>query len=218
MFNAGQKAISLRMILKAVKKLFPLFVVQFFTWFALFALWIYATPVVTKYFFNTTDSESINFENGIQWVSACFALYTTLAAFLTFLIPRLLKYISKEHLHAIGLIIGSIGLLLIFILRNKWSLMLSFTFIGIAWSSIGNIPYRIVGGFEEEETNIMTFFAVFNFSVVLPQIVASYLLNFINKYFFHGETIYIMLVGSLSMFISGMLMFVFYPSGKKQIA
>ena len=203
------------MILKAIKKLLPLFIVQFFTWFALFALWIYATPVVTKYFFNTTNSESIDFENGTEWVSLCFALYATLAAFLTFLITWLLKFISKERLHAIGLIIGSIGLLVIFISRNKWSLMLSFSFIGIAWSSIGNIPYRIVSGFEEDGTKLMTYFAVFNFSVVLPQIVASYILGVVNKHLFHNETIYIMLLGSSSMFLAGVLMFILYPPGKR---
>lgn len=203
------------MILKAIKKLFPLFIVQFFTWFALFALWIYATPVVTKYFFNTTNSESIDFEDGTQWVAACFALYATLAAFLTFFIPRLLKFISKERLHSLGLIIGSVGLLLIFVLRNKWSLMLSFSFIGIAWSSISSIPYRIVSGLGDEETDLMTYFAIFNFSVVIPQIVASYILGFFNKHFFHNETIYVMLAGSLSMFLAGALMFILYPSRKK---
>ena len=130
------------MIIKAVKKLLPLFIVQFFTWFALFALWIYATPVVTRYFFNTTNSESIDFEKGTQWVSVCFALYATLAAFLAFYITRLSKIISKERLHSLGLIIGSIGLLFIFLIRNKWSLMLSFSFIGIAWSSISNISLQ----------------------------------------------------------------------------
>lgn len=203
------------MVLTALKKLLPLFIVQFFTWFALFALWIYATPVVTKYFFNTTDSESLNFENGTQWVSVCFALYATLAAFLAFLITKLLKYISKERLHALGLIIGSIGLLFIFLSRNKWSLLLSFSFIGIAWSSISNIPYRMVSGLEEDETKLTTYFAVFNFSVVLPQILASYILGLVNKDLFHNETIYIMLVGSMSMFVAGILMFILYPGGKK---
>ena len=204
------------MILKAFKKLFPLFIVQFFTWFALFALWIYATPVVTKYFFQTTNSESLDFENGTQWVSTCFAFYATFAAFLTFFITRLLKFISKERLHALGLIMGSIGLLIIFLLRSKWSLIISFTFIGIAWSSISNIPYRIVSDFDGEGTNIMTYFAVFNFSVVIPQIAASYILSVFNKYLFHSETIYIMLLGSISMFVAGMLMFILYwPPGRR---
>jgi MFS family permease len=203
------------MILKAFKRLFPLFIVQFFTWFALFALWIYATPVITKYFFKTTDSDSMAFENGTQWVSVCFALYATLAAFLNFLIPRVLQYISKQRLHAIGLLVGSMGLLLIYFFRNKWSLMISFSFIGIAWSSIGNIPYRMVGELEEEEPAVLIYFAVFNFSVVLPQIIASYVLGYANKNLFHNETIHIMLAGSVSMFLAAVLMFFLFPGGKK---
>ena len=97
-------------MLRIIKHLLPLFVVQFFTWLALFALWIYATPVITRYIFNSTDAESPAFENGITWVGICFAFYATLAAFLAFFIPRLLKYISKERLHAIALLIGGIYL------------------------------------------------------------------------------------------------------------
>lgn len=93
--------------------------------------------------------------------------------------------------------------------------MLSFSFIGIAWSSISNIPYRIVSGLEEEGTNIMIYFAVFNFSVVIPQIVAAYILGVVNKTFFHNETIYIMLLGSLSMLLAGLLMLIFYPASKR---
>jgi hypothetical protein len=209
-----EKTVHLHMILKAIKKLLPLFAVQFFTWFALFALWIYATPVVTKYFFNTTNSESTGFEAGTQWVAACFAFYTTLAAFLTFFIPRLLTHICKERLHALALIAGSAGLLFIFLLRNKWGLLFSFSFIGIAWSSIGNIPYRMVGELEADGEKLMLYFAVFNFSVVLPQVAASYMLGFLNKHFFHSETIFIMLTASICMFTAGVLMFIFYPPGK----
>src|SRR6476659_5734764 len=94
-----------------------LFVVQFFTWLALFALWIYATPVITRYVFNTTDAESTAFENGTKWVGICFALYSTLAAFLVFAIPKILTFISKQKLHAFALLTGGIGLLLLFFIK-----------------------------------------------------------------------------------------------------
>ena len=194
------------MMIKIVKHLLPLFVVQFFTWLALFALWIYATPVITRYIFNTTDAESAAFENGTTWVGICFAFYSTLAAFLAFAIPKLLKHISKQRLHAFALLIGSIGLLLIFFIKEKYLLLLSFSFIGIAWSSIGNVPYAIISSIAPEK-KMVTYFAVFNFSVVIPQVTAAFLLGYINKYFFKGETIYIMLVGGCSMLIASLIMF-----------
>jgi predicted MFS family arabinose efflux permease len=193
-------------MIKIVKHLLPLFVVQFFTWLALFALWIYATPVITRYVFNSTDAESAAFENGTTWVGICFAFYSTLAAFLAFAIPKIVQHISKQKLHAFALLIGGIGLLLLFFIKEKYLLLLSFSFIGIAWSSIGNIPYSIISSIAPEE-KMVTYFAVFNFSVVIPQVTAAFLLGYISKHFFKGETIYIMLIGGASMLFAGLLMF-----------
>jgi len=193
-------------MIKIIKHLLPLFVVQFFTWLALFALWIYATPVITRYIFGTTNAESTAFENGTTWVGICFAFYSTLAAFLAFVIPKILLHISKQKLHAIALLIGGIGLLLLFFIKEKYLLLLSFSFIGIAWSSIGNVPYSIISSIAPEE-KMVTYFAVFNFSVVIPQVTAAFLLGYINKHFFSGETVYIMLVGGASMLIASLIMF-----------
>ncbi len=193
-------------MLKIVKHLLPLFIVQFFTWLALFALWIYATPVITRYVFNTTNAESGDFENGTTWVGICFALYSTLAAFLVFLIPVFSKKIPKEKLHACALLAGAIGLSLIYFIKNKYLLFFSFAFIGIAWSSIGNIPYAIISSIAPEE-KMTVYFAVFNFSVVIPQVTAAFLLSFMNNHFFKGETINIMLVGGGSMLLAAICMF-----------
>ena len=194
------------MMIKIVKHLFPLFIVQFFTWLALFALWIYTTPVITRYIFKSTDADSQAFEQGITWVGICFAFYSTLAAFLAFAIPALLKKFAKEKIHAVALLIGGAGLFLIYFIQNKWLLFFSFAFIGIAWSSISNIPYIIISSIAPEE-KMVAYFAVFNFSVVIPQVTAAFLLGYINKYFFKGETIYIMLVGGCSMLIASLIMF-----------
>jgi len=191
---------------KIIQHLWPLFIVQFFTWLGLFALWIYATPVITRYVFQTTDAESGNFESGTTWVGICFAFYSTLAAFLVFMIPVLSKKISKEKIHAGALVAGAIGLGLIYFIRNRYLLFFSFAFIGIAWSSIGNIPYAIISSIAPEE-KMTTYFAVFNFSVVIPQVMAAFLLSYANRQFFGGETINIMLLGGISMLFAGICMF-----------
>jgi len=193
-------------MLKIIKHLYPLFIVQFFTWLALFSLWIYSTPVITKYIFNTTDSESKAFENGTTWVGICFALYSTLAAVLAFSIPRITKKITKYKLHSLALLIGSIGLMLIFLIKNQYLLFISFAFIGIGWSSISNVPYSIVGDIAPED-KMTKYFMVFNFSVVIPQITAAFLLSFITDHFFAGETNYTILTGGLSMFTAAVIMF-----------
>lgn len=197
-------------MLKIIKHLLPLFAVQFFTWLALFALWIYATPVITKYIFNSTDADSGAFKNGTVWVGLCFAFYSTLAAFLAFTIPALIKKFSKEKLHAAALLVGSAGLLFIFFIKNKYLLFFSFAFIGIAWSSISNMPYSIIGSIAPE-SKMVAYFAVFNFSIVIPQVAAAFLLGYIYEHFFNGETIYIMLVGGCSMLLAGLIMLFIKP-------
>jgi MFS family permease len=193
-------------MVKIFRHLLPLFVVQFFTWLGLFALWIYATPVITRYVFATTDSESTSFENGTTWVGICFAFYSTLAALLAFLLPAITKHISKEKLHSIALFAGAFGLIMIWFIRNKYLLFFSFAFIGIAWSSISTIPYSIISSIAPEE-KVTTYFAVFNFSVVIPQVTAAFLLGYLNKNLFEGETIYVIVTGGCSMFIAAIIMF-----------
>lgn len=133
------------------KKLFPLFLVQFFTWLGLFSLWIYATPVITKNFFNTGNSEAFDFENGTKWVGICFALYSILGASLTFTLHKILKKNSKYAVHAVALSCGAFGLMSMGFIHSKYVLLLSFVCIGIAWSSISTTPYLLVGEIAPQE-------------------------------------------------------------------
>ena len=194
-------------MLKIFKHLLPLFVVQFFTWLGLFSLWIYATPVITKYIFKTTDADSSAFESGTTWVGICFAFYSLLAATLAFYLPILQKKISIQKLHALALFAGSIGLMLMYFITNKYLLLGSFTFIGIAWSSISNIPYSIISNIAAED-KATSYFAVFNFSVVIPQVTAAFLLGYLNSHFFAGETVLIILSGGCSMLIAALVMWI----------
>ena len=194
-------------MVKIVKQLLPLFAVQFFTWLGLFSLWIYATPVITRYIFHTTDAESSAFESGTTWVGICFAFYSLLAAVLAFYLPRLQKYISKQKLHACALLAGSIGLMLIYFISNQYMLLLAFAFIGIAWAAISTIPYTIISSIAPED-KMTTYFAVFNFSVVIPQVTAAFLLGYLNRHCFEGETVYVILTGGISMLVAAGIMFV----------
>jgi MFS family permease len=200
---------------KIFKHLLPLFVVQFFTWLGLFSLWIYATPVITKYVFKTTDSESTAFENGTAWVGICFAFYSLLAATLAFYLPLLQKKVTIQKLHALSLFAGSFGLMLMYFITDKYLLLISFTFIGIAWSSISTVPYTLVSSIAPDD-KMTRYFAVFNFSVVIPQVTAAFLLGYLNKHFFMGETVLVIFSGGISLLLAGIIMLVI-PVLKKSV-
>jgi maltose/moltooligosaccharide transporter len=188
------------------KKLLPLFFVQFFTWLGLFSLWIYATPVVSKCFFDTQHNGNIDFEEGTKWVGICFALYSILGATLTFSLHKILKKNSKYAVHSIALFLGGLGLMSLDFVPSKYLLLLSFVLIGIAWSSISTTPYILVGEIATEGEH-EKFFSVFNFSTVIPQAIAAFLFAYITKDFFHGEMIKTIFMGGVFMIIAASISF-----------
>lgn len=199
------------------KKLFPLFLVQFFTWLGLFSLWIYATPVITKYFFSSGPSADLDFENGTKWVGICFALYSILGASLTFTLHKILKRNSKYAVHAIALFCGALGLMSMGFIHSKYVLLLSFIFIGIAWSSISTTPYLLVGEIAPDEEN-EKYYSVFNFSTVIPQAVAAFLLAFMTKKYFHGEMINTIFAGGVFMLIGAIISLMIYCNEPRNIS
>lgn len=185
--------------MKKYTPLFPLFLVQFFTWLGLFSLWIYATPVVSKYFF--TIHGSIDFEKGTTWVAICFALYSVLGASLTFTLHKILKKNPKYAVHAVALLCGGLGMMSMEFFSSKWLLLVSFVFIGIAWSSISTTPYLLVGEIAPEEES-EKFYSVFNFSTVIPQAFSAFVFAFITKNIFHGEMMKTIFTGGIFMMIA----------------
>ena len=189
------------------QKLFPLFLIQFFTWLGLFSLWIYATPVIVNLFYrNGTESD---FEKGAQWTGIYFALYAILGASLTFLLHKILKNNSKYAVHAATLFCGGLGLMSMDFVGSKYLLLLSFVLIGIAWSSISTTPYLLVGELAPDDKN-EKYYSIFNFSTVIPQAVAAFLLAFLTKDFFNGDMLKTIFTGGVFMWIAAAISMVIY--------
>lgn len=183
------------------KKLLPLFIVQFFTWLGLFSMWIYSVPVVSKYIFKVGNSET-NFENATFWVGIYFALYSILGTTLAFLIQKWIKKFNAYLVHSLFLLLGSLGLISIYFINSAYGLLLSFTLIGVAWSSISTVPYLMVEKISEDQEDAEKYYAIFNFSTVIPQVVAAFLLAYLTKNYFAGETNKTIFLGGIFMLIS----------------
>jgi maltose/moltooligosaccharide transporter len=179
-------------------------VVQFFSWFALFSMWIYTTSAVTKYIYGASDTTSALYNEGADWVGICFAVYNGIAAVVAFTLPILAKKTSRRMTHCICLILGGLGLISIYFITNPMYLLVSMVGVGIAWSSILAMPYAMLAG--SLPANKMGYFmGVFNFFIVIPQIVAATILGFIVGSFFGGEAIYALMVGGGCMILAGLL-------------
>lgn len=180
--------------------------VQFFSWFALFAMWIYTTKSVTSHIFNTSDTTSELYNKGADWVDVLFAVYNGVAALVAFTLPIIAKKTSRKFTHFISLTFGGLGLISIFFITNHYMLILSMVGVGIAWASILSMPYAILSSSLPAQ-KMGYFMGVFNFFVVLPQIVAASILAFIVRELFNNQPIYAMIVGGVSMIIAGILTF-----------
>ncbi|MBP7496238.1 MAG: MFS transporter [Bacteroidales bacterium] len=188
------------------KTMFQLSFVQFFTWFALFAMWIYTTSAVTKHIYGTTDTTSELFNRGANWVGILFAIYNGFAALVSFLLPILAKYTNRKTVHIISLVAGGISLASIYIIKTPELLILPMMGIGLAWASILSMPYAILAGALPAK-KMGVYMGIFNFFIVIPQICAASILGIVTKHLFLGEAVYALVLGGVSMIIAAALVF-----------
>ncbi|MFO7829075.1 MAG: MFS transporter [Bacteroidales bacterium] len=179
-------------------------IVQFFSWFALFAMWIYTTSGVTSHIYGTTDPTSELYNKGANWVGICFGIYNGFAAAFAFLLILLAKLTNRKITHSISLIIGGISLASIFFINNPTMLLIPFIGIGLAWASILAMPYAILTG-SLPAHKMGVFMGIFNFFIVIPQILAASILGFTIKIIFNNQPIYALVIGGFSMILAGIL-------------
>ena len=179
-------------------------VVQFFSWFALFSMWIYTTPAVTHHIYGTRDTTSALYNEGADWVSVCFGVYNGVAALIAFALQPLAHATSRKTVHMIALILGGLGLASVFVITHPGWLVVSMIGIGIAWASILSMPYAILAG-ALPASKMGTYMGIFNFFIVIPQITAAGVLGVITKNFFGGEAVYALVVGGIAMILAGLL-------------
>jgi maltose/moltooligosaccharide transporter len=190
-------------LLRMPKTMQQLSVVQFFTWVALFSMWIYTTSGITSHILGTTDTQSDIYNKGADWVGVLFGLYSGVAALVAFLLPVLAKYTSRKFTHFVCLLLGAAGLASIYLFKDIDHLWIPMIGIGIAWASILSMPYAILTG-SLPSHKMGVYMGIFNFFIVIPQILAATILGFLVKDVFNGEAIYALVFGGISMAIAAL--------------
>ena len=180
-------------------------VVQFFSWFGLFSLWIYTTPAVTYHHFGSSDTSSALYNQGADWVGLLFAAYNGFAALAAFMIPWLANATSRITTHMINLCLGGLGFISIAMIKDPSYLMLSMVGVGIAWASILSMPYAILSEYLPGN-KLGTYMGIFNFFIVIPQIIAAAVLGLMVKEFFAGQAIYALVTGGCSLILAAVCM------------
>jgi maltose/moltooligosaccharide transporter len=176
--------------------------VQFFSWFALFSLWIYAVPALTRHLYGTSDTQSAIYNEGANWISGMMGYYNLFAAFFGLVIlPWIARITNRKVTHMIALVVGGLSLISLYFLTDPHQMIYSMIGIGLAWASILAMPYAILTG-SLPQSKMGVYMGIFNFFIVIPQILAATLLGFMVRSLFNERSIYALIAGGVSMIIA----------------
>jgi maltose/moltooligosaccharide transporter len=178
-------------------------VVQFFSWFALFAMWIYTTAAVTQVHFGANDPQSVRYNEGANWVGVLFAAYSGFSAMAAIVIPFMVRRFGLRVSHLINLWLGAAGLASFALIRDPHWLIAAMVGVGFAWASIVSLPYALLSN-NLPAAKMGVYMGIFNFFIVIPQLLAASVLGFLLHRFAAGQPIYALLIGGISLFVAGL--------------
>lgn len=189
-----------------------LLLVQFFSWFALFSMWVYTTPAVALKFYGTADANSQAFREAGDWVGGLFGIYNGVSAVIALLLPIVARKLTKKVTHSIALGIGGISFLSFLIFKDPVMLVIPMIGIGIAWGSILAMPYAMLAS-SIPPKRMGIYMGLFNMSITIPQIVSGVFSGLILKYFFHDNPVLCIVMAGISMFLGAIS--ALFITGKK---
>lgn len=182
------------------KPMLQLLLVQFFSWFALFTMWVFTTPAVAKTFYGTTNPNSPAFQEAGDWVGILFGVYNLVSAIIALTLPLLAARIGRKKTHALALAIGGLSYLSFSVIPDPDLLILPMIGIGIAWGSILAMPYAMLANSIPPKQMGM-FMGLFNMSITIPQIISGIFGGLILKNLLHNEPVNSILLAGVFMFL-----------------
>jgi maltose/moltooligosaccharide transporter len=202
-----EKSNILKLISTAPKIFWQLGLVQFFSWFSLFLMWVYTTRAIANQVWGDAalDPKSLEFNEAGDWTGVLFAFYSAVAAVFALLIPTVAKAIGRKKTYSYSLLLGGLGLMSMFLIHDKTLLLLSMVGVGFAWAAILAIPYAMLSSSLPAE-KMGVYMGLFNGTITIPQIAAG-LLGSTLIALFGGSPITIIVISGLSMAIAGIAVF-----------
>jgi maltose/moltooligosaccharide transporter len=187
------------------KTMRQLAVVQFFTWIALFCMWIYWTPATARQVFGGDPSDEAAWSKVIEtagaWTGICFATYNLVCFFFSFILLAISRTVSAKTIHIACLIIGALGLVSVRFITNQQGLLVSMVGVGIAWASILSMPYAMLSSAIPGE-KMGFYMGVFNFFIVIPQVLVALAMGPLIGSVFGGDSMMAVLSGGICLFIA----------------
>lgn len=199
------------------KTMKQLAVVQIFTWLGLFCMWMYFGLTTAYHVFKAPAAKSELFDKGIEWAGWCFAIYSIVCFLVAFVLPRVAEAVGRKKVHAVSLVLGGLSLLSIYFINDAQTLQLTMIGVGIAWASVLAMPYAILAGaVPPRRTGV--YMGVFNFFIVIPEIVAALTFSPLVEHVFNNNPLYVVMMGGASMLVAAACMAMVEDTGSSDVA
>jgi len=177
--------------------------VQFFSWFAMFAMWINTTQAVAETFYGSSDTTSVAYNEGANWAGVLMGTYNGVGVLAAIAIPLMVRAIGLRLSHLVNLWLGGLGLLSFLLIRDPHWLIASMVGVGFAWASILSLPYALLSD-NLPAAKMGIYMGIFNFFIVIPQLLAASVLGVLLKLFFHDQPVYALGLGGASLLLAGL--------------
>lgn len=184
------------------KPMRQLTLVQFFSWFALFSMWTYWTPAVASFHFGGMDTTSQAYNDGADWVGILGATYNGFAAIAAIFIAKTAEKIGRKKTYLVNMSLGGLGLISFLFIQDPTMLLVSMIGVGFAWASILSIPYSLLSS-SVPANKMGIYMGIFNFFIVIPQLMAASVLGVVLRTFFGNDPIYAILLAGVLMILAG---------------
>lgn len=180
--------------------------VQFFSWFGLFGMWVFTVPAIAHHIYGLPmdDTKSQAYSDAGDWVGILFGIYNLVSALFAFCLPFIAKRVGRKLTHTISLLIGGVSLISIYFMPDENWVILPMVGVGIAWASILAMPYAILAG-SIPPRKMGVYMGIFNFFIVIPQIINAIIGGPIVKYFYNGNAIYAIVTSGVAFIIAAIL-------------
>lgn len=174
--------------------------VQFFSWFALFGMWVFTTDSIATHIFGlpTSDRSSADYQEAQSWTGIIFGVYNLVSAIYAMFLPAIAQRIGRKQTHALSLLIGGVGLISFFFAPNKEFLIFSMACVGIAWASILAMPYVILSS-SIPAGKMGIYMGIFNFFITIPQIINGIVGGPMVKHVYNSQPIYAIVLAGIFM-------------------
>src|SRR5260370_5612944 len=171
-------------------------------------MWLFFVPATARHVFGATDPKSSLYTKGMEWGGFGFAFYSITCFIVALLLPKLVAMTSRKAVHAGALVCGALGLLSVYLIHDQYLLLLSMVGVGIAWASILSMPYAILST-ALPASRMGVYMGVFNFFIVLPEIIASLTFGPLIRVAFGADNpnapLYVVMCGGVFLLVAAVL-------------